>query len=199
MDSYTTRAFDIDEMLEIMMDRLREIEVFRNSFFIYAGERNTGHVSGRHAMIMDKAKYGAKTYSLCEKPDRNYGVWTSQERKKLFAHHMREALERNRITFNQDFVVYNKDQEPLAMYRTKVVQTLCNQLRQIVPDGKGAWTGKMNADGKRVTGQVDDLAMATMMGIYYMKMFLARKLSFVDYSFFETTSVATRGDFTLWN
>lgn len=199
MDAFHTRAFDIDEMFEVMVSRVREIEVFKNSWLIYAGERNTGHVSGRHGMLLSSGRYGNKTYSLCEKPDRNYGVWTTHERKKLFAQHMRTTLEREALSFVQDFVVYNKDKMPVEEYRNTMVTTLCDQLRQVVPDGKGAWTGKCDSQGKRIAGQVDDLAMALMMGVYYLKMFMARKLTFVDYSIFETTSIVGRGDFSLWS
>jgi hypothetical protein len=199
MDAFHTRAFDIDEMFETMVARVRAIPVFANSWLIYAGERNTGHVSGRHGALLTSGTYGNKTYSLCEKPDRNYGVWTTAERKKLFAEHMRKSLEHDMILITQDFVVFNKNQEPLGSYRDSMVLTLCDQLRQIVPDGKGGWTGKYDSQGKRAPGQVDDLAMAMMMGVYYLKMFLARKLSFVDYTVFETTSIVNRGDFSLWD
>lgn len=195
MDSYCTMATDIVRMLEVMMDRLTAIPLFRDAWKIYAGERNTGHVSGFHAAVM--SKYGNRTYSLCERADRNYGVWTTQERKKLFAEHMRAALSEQQIVFLKDFIVYNKDNADLAEYRDSVVETLCSQLRMLVPDGKGGWTGKCDAEGKRVKGQRDDLAMATMMGVYYMKMFLARRLSFVNYWHFEGTSIALKGDHTV--
>lgn len=187
------------EMLITMMDRMCQIPRFANAWKIYIGERNTGHVSGIHgAEVMGDPRYGTKTYSLREKKDRNVGIWTSHDRKIYAAEHFREAMRRRRIIIYEKFIVYNKDNEPVDEYRTKVIRSICSQFRNFLRDPSGKLSGKTDIYGKKIADQVDDLAFAAINGVYHAKYFLAKYLNYVDYTVFSDTTLAAGPDMSTW-
>ena len=171
-----------------MMDRLCSIPMFENAWKIYAGERNTGHVSGMHAMeVMSKPEYG-RTYCLREFAGKNFGVWTSKERKEHLWQHMNDVLSKQALFFYDNFVVYNPDDKPEKFYRTELVKMFGAQLRQLVPDGRGGFTATRDVEGKK-TGGHQDMAMSALIALYFYIQFKSRNLPYVDYGHFYGTSV----------
>ena len=188
MDYYQTLADDMDEMLSTFVTKLRQRPIFKNSWIIYIGERNTGHESGRHAQLLEKMR---KTYSLKDKPDRNYGVWTSQERKKAYGNDLREMLKDKRFVLMKNFVVVFGDDAASEKLRRKDVQAelIGSMLRaKYVTSGKNkkkiiGWSAKMDDDRKFDESMNDDLLVALAMTIYFSARFMKRTLPFyVNYN-----------------
>ena len=196
MDSYPTRADSIDKMLDAMMKKLNANPHFEKAWKIYAGERNTGHVSGQHAINV-VARY-PRTYSLRESADRHHGIWLHKDRKNIYADHMRKVLRDDALLFHDQFVFFDQGKATPEGRRRELRAMLEGQLRACVPDGKGGWTGKTDVHGKRIQGQIDDLAVATCMAIYVALNFLGKRFPFVDWSRFSNTSIRLVPDESGW-
>ena len=196
MDSYPTRANSIDEMLDVMLRKLDQHPRFKFAWKIYAGERNTGHVSGQHAINV-VSRY-PRTYSLRERADRHHGIWLNKDRKQIYADHMRKILRQDALLFYDQFVFYHQGKGTPEQRRRELRAMLEGQLRACVPDGKGGWTGKTDVNGKRIQGQVDDLSVAMCMALYVALNFLGKRFPFVDWSRFSNTSIRAVPDESGW-
>lgn len=165
LDSHSCKTAE-DEMsfFKGFIEGLRTHEWLRNSWLMFAGERNTGFESGHMVKQLKKYKH---VYAMKEKEDSEYGFNTNNKSKMEYAFSARDRMAEESVFILDDWVCTNPWIENVVERKHKTLEKFYEQMsryqlielqqRSVTSASKVTVTGKANAEGKKQAGKQDDL------------------------------------------
>lgn len=186
---YTSRQ--TDDLLRSHLQALKDDPFLASAWIIMVYEKNTGYESGRHYDLVSEYQ---PMYALYDRVvdvrraqgsvDEDPGITTTHTLKNRYAREMSDALRYGKIFFYKDLICANPHMVTVGGQKQKIMKEFIRELRQcrvkytnIDPDkiDLGAiralkWDGKMDALGKPIAGQHDDMAVCGAQCVYWMKL-----------------------------
>jgi hypothetical protein len=185
---------DVDDVFYVFdefIKQLRKHPWLEHSWFVFVAERNTGREAGhlQRRFILHKGN----SFSIKQKPDKDYGWWTSNIEKLRYAYWTRDKIVENAITFLDSMIVTSvqTDMSFQDDLRKKVIEKLFDQMQRYqekelqglsgasIP--KVAISGKMDEEGKLKKGQNDDLMFTLTFNIGIWKKIVNREIDSFPY------------------
>lgn len=201
-----------DQSLQFVCSFIRHIRQHRfwgNAYIIYICESNTGHESGHHARVL--MENFPRIYCIRDHmdPNRNYGVWTSVDRKQDYALVLRGNLNMQRMCFAADFIsstgptdtammakhninaAQSQNKTPFSMFQNELFSQM-QRARTVVRSktsnsvtARITWDAKCRDDGTPCPGLRDDNLLALCMASYFSERFLMHQIPTVEYHMFD--------------
>ena len=161
---------------------------------MFVCERNTGYESGSLKAVLEEVD-AANSVCVCERADRDYGWWTTNDVKIGMSTVARAALHGKTVRVLHDFVVaanFTRNRNrALSDQRREVLQELFVQLSRVrshtkqsldpLAIGKSTVSGKLGDDGKIMPDQNDDLYITLSMALYHCRLLEHNNMPNFDY------------------